>query len=145
MANGPFSDVFSDSFSNTEGALLPLPGTRRGLWHFAARHFAGCRHFWSAHFAGYEVEIEVIKPPQPSAGSKAYTPIPDHIIIVRIKRKDQVWEATYATSKYFAEPVIKITSWFSSFRMFVNDIVVRLTGVKVNTKKVSVEAKKLGD
>ena len=93
-------------------------------------------------------EVEIIVQPLPAdqvkvGGSGWLSPIQDHVIIVRIKKDDKVWEAQYVTSKYFADKVININAWVISFRKLLETVSVRIKQIGINIKQVIVKGRKL--
>lgn len=98
---------------------------------------------------GCSIEIEVI-PPKPSSGGGGagtgklypYTGM-DHVIIVRIRKDDNVWESEYRTSKFFADQIPKITAWFNGAIRIVGKVSINIKQLGINIKNIFVKGKKL--
>lgn len=96
---------------------------------------------------GCSIEIEV-RPPTTSSGGGGtgklypYTGM-DHVIIVRIKKDEHVWEAEYRTSKFFADRVPTITAWFTGAIRLAENVTIKIQQLGINIKNIIVKGKKL--
>lgn len=147
MANGPFSDAFSDAFDNSS-SILPPPAGRNGLRHFRASHFSALRHFFTAHFAGIEVSIIVTPPTGGGGGSYPITRGPGfytldprflnrttkHVIITVKLSNGAQWKKHYAIAIAKADIIINVLNWVDSIR---SRITIGIGNVKRVTSKVT--------
>jgi hypothetical protein len=67
----------------------------------------------------------------------------DHVIIVRIKKDDKVWESEYRTSKFFADQIPAITAWFTGAIRLVDTVSIKIQQLGINIKNIFVKGKKL--
>ena len=100
-----------------------------------------------ANLGHFEIEI-IVNPVEPvtktvSGGSGWLTPIRDREIIVRVTRNGETWEASWTTSKYFAEKIISVTAAMSGFRILTRKISISVKTFGVRVKEIFVRGKKL--
>ena len=97
-----------------------------------------------ANLGHYEVEI-IIRPVTGGGGggTKWLTPIKDREIIIRVTKDGETWEASYVTSKYFADPIVKVTAWLRGFRSLMESINVSARKLRVRIQEIFVKGRKL--
>jgi hypothetical protein len=98
---------------------------------------------------GYSFDVIVIPPSSGGGGGGSgvgklypYTGM-DHVIIVRIKKDDKVWESEYRTSKFFADQIPAITAWFTGAIRLVDTVSIKIQQLGINIKNIFVKGKKL--
>ena len=97
---------------------------------------------------GYGFEVIIIPPKKENRGGtgaaklRPYTGM-DHIVIVRIKKDDKVWEAEYRTSKFFADKIPTVTAWFSGAIRLTENVSIKIQKLGINIKSIFVKGKKL--
>lgn len=101
-------------------------------------------HISIANLGHFEVEI-IIKPVTPTGGGGGgwLHPIKDREITIRVTKDGQTWEATYTTSKYFADKLISVTAQLKGIRLKLSEITVRVKKFGINIKEILIKGKKL--
>ena len=114
------------------------------LRHFKAAHFSKLRHFFSVHFAGIGIEVE-ITPPSGGGGAwgkpTLWSPSGPYTITVRVKRKGKTWSQTREVSGLVGKSMEKVVAMLKRVSSTLDGAAIKAKLINTHIRQFFVKMK----